>query len=137
MEGWASFSLQEFPSICAVEAPRLHGLKKRGIEVPQVHAMTSAWLGFQWLPVSDASTGRAADRSQSLVTLDVLVRVLWVASDSHCAELIVGPRCSKPPANGAIATCCLVWRERQFNRDGTAVTGSYKHEWTRWIVEFR
>ena len=121
-------SLQELPSIRSVEAPHGHGLKDLWIKVSQVHTMMGAWFRLQWFPVGDASAGGTANCSQCLVTLDVLLRVLWVSGDPHCAEFIVGPDCAKAPADGAVAARGLLWRGRQLDRDGTTVTGSYKHE---------
>ena len=89
--------------------------------------MAGSWFRRQRFPVGNASARGAANRSQGFVALNVLLRVFWVAGDPHRAELIVGPDCAKAPADGAVATCGLLWRGRQLDRDGTAVTGSYKH----------
>jgi hypothetical protein len=120
-------SVQELPGIRAVEAPHRHGIKKLWIKVSQVHAMACSWFRLQWFPVGDASASGAANCSQGLVALDVLLRVFWVPGDPHCAEFIVGPDSAKASADGAVAACGLLWGGRQLDRDGTAVTGSYKH----------
>ena len=59
--------------------------------------------------------------------MDVLLRVFWMPGNPHCAKFIVGPDSAKASADGAVATCGFLWRVRQLDRDGTAVTGPYKH----------
>lgn len=120
-------SIQELPSIRAVEAAHQNGLKKLWIKVSQVHAMAGPWFRRQWFPVGNASASGAANCSQGLVALDVLLRVFWVPGNPHCAKFIVGPDSAKASAHGAVAACGVLWRGRQLDRDGTAVTGPYRH----------
>ena len=61
------------------------------------------WLWLQWFPMRDASAGGAPNRSQSLVALDVLLRVLWMPGDGYCAKFVVGPDCPKTSAFGRAA----------------------------------
>ena len=53
----------ELPCVCSVEATNPHRGDEFWIEVPQVHAMLGARLGFQRLPVRDATAGLAVNRS--------------------------------------------------------------------------
>lgn len=91
-------SIEEFPSVRPVEAPDDDRLKQHGIEIPQVHAVASAGLGFKRLQVGDDPAGLAAHVPEGSVAPNITFGVLGVALDRDRAEFVVSPYASRAPA---------------------------------------
>ncbi|WIG55919.1 MAG: hypothetical protein OJF61_001707 [Rhodanobacteraceae bacterium] len=97
-------SIQEFPRVCPVEAPDDDRLQKRRVEIPQVHAVTSAGRGFKRFPMRNDAAGLAPEIPERPIAPDVLFRVLGMALNGDRAKLVIGPDPSRAPAQRAIAT---------------------------------
>ena len=74
-----------------------------------------------------AAAGSAADSTQGLVALNVLVRVLWVSMNRDGTYIVVGPQRAQSSTSRAIAVCDLSWATGDLNSNGTAVTCSFEH----------
>ena len=84
-------SIQEFPSVRPIEAPNDHRLQERGLEIPQVHSVSSAGCGFNRLPMGDDTAGLASNIPQGPIAPDVAFRILGMALDGDRAKFVVGP----------------------------------------------
>ena len=84
-------SVKEFPGIRSIEVPDDYRLQESWFEIAQVHAVASAGIGFERLPVGDDAADFAAHVPQSSIAPDVALRVFWMAFDTHCPKLVVGP----------------------------------------------
>ena len=125
--GVTSRSVQELPSVRAVEAPNLNRLQDFRVEVPQVDTVVSTRFGVQRFPVRSASACCATHGPECFVTLNVLLGFLRMTGNPHSAELVVGPEGTQAPADGTVAVRGLLRGSRQLDRDSAAVAGSNKH----------
>jgi len=103
-------SVDEFPSVRAIEPAYLNGLLQAWIEIVQIDAVLGAWLGDKWFPMRGAPARLAAYIAQRLVAPDVLVRILRMAFDANCSELVVRPESAKAPADRTVAPGRLLRR---------------------------
>ena len=96
-------SVDEFPSVRAIEPAYLNGLLQAWIEIVQIDAVLGAWLGDKWFPMRGAPARLAAYIAQRLVAPDVLGGVFRMSLYPNRPELVVRPESAKAPAEGAVA----------------------------------
>jgi len=77
--------------------------------------------------VACTAAGATADRSQSLVALNVLVGVFGVAMNLDGTNVVVRPERAQASTNRAIAVGDLSWTTGDLNSDCTAVTRGFEH----------
>jgi hypothetical protein len=121
------FPVERLPGVRAIEESNADITDDLWIEVPDVHTQPLVLLSVQGFPVGCAAASTTPDSAQSLVALNVLVGVFRVALKLDGADIVVGPERAQSSANGAVAVGDLSRTTRDFNLNGTAVTGSFEH----------
>ena len=96
-------SVDEFPSVRAIEVAYLNKLLKARIKVVQIDAVLAARLVDKWLPMRGAPAGLATHIAQRLVAPDVLGRILRVSFYLDRSELVVRPESAEASADRTVA----------------------------------
>jgi len=91
-------SIQELPSVCAVEALDHDRRQELRFKISQVHPVASTGRWLNWLPMGGNTAGPAPKIRQGPITPDVAFRVLRVALDGNRTKFVEGPDSSGAPA---------------------------------------
>jgi len=120
-------SVNEFPSVSAVEVADSDRSNQARVEVAKFDAVLGAWRWVQGLPMCDAAARFAANCPESLVTPDVLGSTFGMAFDLDRSEFVIHRRTADTAAERTVAVRGHLGWKRQSQTHGTAVARTFKH----------
>jgi hypothetical protein len=98
------------------------------LEVSRIDANAATWLSLYELPVDDASTSVATNKSQCFFAPRVRTRCAAFCDDLYFGRLVIRPQCAVPSTDGAIAVSDCLWRVRDLDSYSAAVASCVQHD---------